>query len=144
MAAGVKFGRKRKLSDNQRAEAVKRRAAGETLAVIAKSVTHGNPAVAFYCIPHRYLHDFQAAGFFDFDDRLKRLSDLRYARDDAAGQQCEIQNPRACRACIRRAKGSDGAIHQNDWDRPSNDQDRNRQSRLQLKRFIFLRKIAVA
>jgi hypothetical protein len=37
MAAGVKFGRKRKLSDYQRAEAVKRRAAGETLAAIAKS-----------------------------------------------------------------------------------------------------------
>jgi DNA invertase Pin-like site-specific DNA recombinase len=37
MAAGVKFGRKRKLSDYQRAEAVKRRAAGEKLASIAKS-----------------------------------------------------------------------------------------------------------
>ncbi len=37
MAKGVKFGRKRKLSDYQRAEAVKRRAAGETLAAIAKS-----------------------------------------------------------------------------------------------------------
>ena len=37
MAAGIKFGRKRKLSDYQRAEAVKRRAAGETLAQIAKS-----------------------------------------------------------------------------------------------------------
>jgi transposase len=36
-AAGVKFGRKRKLSDYQRAEAVKRRAAGERLADIAKS-----------------------------------------------------------------------------------------------------------
>ena len=36
-AAGVKFGRKRKLSDHQRAEAVKRRAAGERLADIAKS-----------------------------------------------------------------------------------------------------------
>jgi DNA invertase Pin-like site-specific DNA recombinase len=34
---GVKFGRKRKLSDYQRAEAIKRRAAGETLASIAKS-----------------------------------------------------------------------------------------------------------
>ena len=31
----------------------------------------------------------------------------RYARDDAAGQQCEIENPLACRACVRRAKGSD-------------------------------------
>ena len=31
MAAGVKFGRKRKLSDFQRQEAIKRRAAGETL-----------------------------------------------------------------------------------------------------------------
>jgi DNA invertase Pin-like site-specific DNA recombinase len=37
MAAGVKFGRKRKLSDFQRAEALKRRAAGEALASIAKS-----------------------------------------------------------------------------------------------------------
>jgi DNA invertase Pin-like site-specific DNA recombinase len=37
MAAGIKFGRKRKLSDYQRAEATKRRAAGETLASIAKS-----------------------------------------------------------------------------------------------------------
>ena len=34
MANGVKFGRKRKLSDYQRAEAIKRR---ETLAAIAKS-----------------------------------------------------------------------------------------------------------
>src|SRR6516165_5041090 len=37
MAAGVKFGRKRKLSDYQRKEAVKRRNAGETLTAIAKS-----------------------------------------------------------------------------------------------------------
>jgi len=37
MANGVKFGRKRKLSDYQRAEAIKRRDAGETLAAIAKS-----------------------------------------------------------------------------------------------------------
>jgi DNA invertase Pin-like site-specific DNA recombinase len=37
MAAGVKFGRKRKLSEYQRAEAVKRRNAGETLAAIARS-----------------------------------------------------------------------------------------------------------
>src|SRR5215831_6984260 len=37
MANGVKFGRKRKLSDFQRSEAIRRRAAGELLAVIAKS-----------------------------------------------------------------------------------------------------------
>jgi hypothetical protein len=37
MAAGVKFGRKRKLSDYQRVEAIKRRAAGEALTQIAKS-----------------------------------------------------------------------------------------------------------
>jgi DNA invertase Pin-like site-specific DNA recombinase len=36
-ANGVKFGRKPKLSDYQRAEAIKRRDAGETLASIAKS-----------------------------------------------------------------------------------------------------------
>ena len=37
MANGVKFGRKPKLSDYRRAEAIMRRAAGETLASIAKS-----------------------------------------------------------------------------------------------------------
>jgi DNA invertase Pin-like site-specific DNA recombinase len=37
MAAGVKFGRKRKLSEYQRHEAIKRRGSGETLAAIAKS-----------------------------------------------------------------------------------------------------------
>jgi DNA invertase Pin-like site-specific DNA recombinase len=37
MANGVKFGRKPKLSDYQRQEAIKRRADGETLASIAKS-----------------------------------------------------------------------------------------------------------
>jgi DNA invertase Pin-like site-specific DNA recombinase len=36
-AAGVKFGRKPKLSEFQRAEAIKRRAAGETLTAIARS-----------------------------------------------------------------------------------------------------------
>ena len=36
-AKGVKFGRNRKLSDYQRAEAVKCRAAGETLVAIARS-----------------------------------------------------------------------------------------------------------
>jgi DNA invertase Pin-like site-specific DNA recombinase len=37
MANGIKFGRKRKLSDYQRTEAIKRRDAGETLAAIGKS-----------------------------------------------------------------------------------------------------------
>jgi hypothetical protein len=37
MSKGVKFGRKPKLSDYQRQEALKRRAAGETLAEIAKA-----------------------------------------------------------------------------------------------------------
>jgi DNA invertase Pin-like site-specific DNA recombinase len=37
MANGVKFGRKPKLTSHQRTEALKRRAAGETLASIAKS-----------------------------------------------------------------------------------------------------------
>jgi DNA invertase Pin-like site-specific DNA recombinase len=36
-AAGVRFGRKPKLSPFQRQEAIKRREAGETLAAIAKS-----------------------------------------------------------------------------------------------------------
>jgi hypothetical protein len=43
MANRVKFGRKPKLSSYQRSEAIKRRAAGETLASIAKSYpVHGS------------------------------------------------------------------------------------------------------
>jgi DNA invertase Pin-like site-specific DNA recombinase len=37
MAAGIRFGRPRKLSEYQRAEAIKRRNAGEPLAVIARN-----------------------------------------------------------------------------------------------------------
>jgi hypothetical protein len=55
----------------------------------------------------------------------------RYARDDAAGQQCEIENPSAYRARVCRAKASNGVIRQNYRHRPSKDQDRNGQSRLQ-------------
>jgi Resolvase, N terminal domain len=40
MADGVKFGRKRKLSDYQRAEAIKRRDAGETLARARRPTGH--------------------------------------------------------------------------------------------------------
>jgi hypothetical protein len=46
-------------------------------------------------------------------------------------EQCQIENPLACRACVRKAKGSDRALHQNYRDRPSNGQDRNGQSHLQ-------------
>jgi len=48
MANSVKFGRKRKLSDYQRQEAIKYRAFGETLASIAKSYAR------------RHQHDFAA------------------------------------------------------------------------------------
>ena len=41
MSKGVKFGRKPKLSDYQRQEPLKRRAAGETLAEIAKATPSG-------------------------------------------------------------------------------------------------------
>jgi DNA invertase Pin-like site-specific DNA recombinase len=37
MAAGIKFGRKRKLTEYQRQQAIERRAAGESLTAIAKS-----------------------------------------------------------------------------------------------------------
>ena len=45
MAEGVRFGRPRKLSEYQRAEALKRRAAGETLASIAKSYAVSNAMI---------------------------------------------------------------------------------------------------
>ena len=42
MAAGVKFGRESELSEYQRAEAIKRRANGETLAAVARTVWRGD------------------------------------------------------------------------------------------------------
>jgi hypothetical protein len=55
----------------------------------------------------------------------------RYARDDAAGQQCEIENPRARRGRVCRAKASNEVTRQNYREPPSDDHDRNGQSRLQ-------------
>ena len=50
LAKGVKFGRKPKLSEYQRQEALKRRAAGETLAEIAKSyAVDAVPPAAIAC-----------------------------------------------------------------------------------------------
>ena len=43
MANGVKFGRKRKLSDYQRAEAIKRRDAGETLRRLQRATGFRSP-----------------------------------------------------------------------------------------------------
>ena len=56
----------------------------------------------------------------------------------------KIENPLACRACVRRAKGSGGALYQNYRDRPSNDQIGMANLVYNIKRFIFLRKIAIA
>jgi len=44
-ARGIKLGRKPKLSEHQRAEAVKRRAAGETLVDIARSFNVSHPTI---------------------------------------------------------------------------------------------------
>ena len=44
-----------------------------------------------------------------------------HARNDAADQQCEIESPRPCRACLRRTEGSDGSLHQNHRHRPGNE-----------------------
>jgi hypothetical protein len=59
MAAGVKFGRKRKLSDYQRDDAVKRRAAGETLASIAKSYGVHLAMISPALMPLRFYHPCQ-------------------------------------------------------------------------------------
>ena len=45
---------------------------------------------------------------------------------DAASQQCEIDNPLAHRACVRRAEGAHGFVHPNRRHRAGNDQDRPR------------------
>jgi len=67
MAEGVKFGRKRKQSDYHRAEAVKRRAAGETLASIAKS----------YGVDIQ--HDLAAQEVTSQTEGTKRAGKLRHA-----------------------------------------------------------------
>ena len=60
MAAGIKFGRPRKLSDYQRQEAIKRRADGETLAAISKSygvsIAMISPAVRLAAAAARLRH----------------------------------------------------------------------------------------
>ena len=57
MANGVKFGRKPKLSDYQRQEAIKRRAAGETLASIAPRASAADePDLIFGRSSARYEH----------------------------------------------------------------------------------------
>jgi hypothetical protein len=93
-------------------------------------------------------HAVWQPGFFDIDDRLKRLSDLGDQLETfRSAVDFELFRPElnAALSCnnakskirarvehgVRGAKGSDGAIHQNYRDRPSNDQDRNGQSRLQ-------------
>ena len=48
-----------------------------------------------------------------------------------AGRQCQIENPRACRACVRRTKGPNGSVHPHHRNRAGNHQDRHGQSRLQ-------------
>jgi hypothetical protein len=49
-----------------------------------------------------------------------------------------------CRACVRGAKGSDGVIHQNFRDRPSDGKIGMANLVYNIKGFIFQRKIAVA
>ena len=68
----------------------------------------------------------------------------RYARDDAAGQQCEIENPLACRACVRRAKGSDGLFIRTIGIARATTKIGMANLVYNIKRFIFLRKIVVA
>src|SRR6476620_4958691 len=68
---------------------------------------------------------------FLINDRLSFMRFLGLGLEDRVpdrANNAKIENPLACRACVRRAKGSGGALYQNYRDRPSNDQDRNGQS----------------
>jgi hypothetical protein len=57
-----------------------------------------------------------------------------FARDHAYKRQGTLSRPWV----------DEWVIHQNYRDRPSDDQDRNDQSRLQRQRLIFLRNLAIA
>jgi len=75
------------------------------------------------------------------------LSDREGAPDaesDPARQQRQIKNLFARRACLRRAEGSDGFVHPNHRDRESEDEDRTGEPRHNIKRLLFLRRIAAA
>ena len=54
-------------------------------------------------------------------------------RKRSGGQQRQIKNPFARRACLRRAEGSDGFVHPDHRDRESEDEDRTGESRLQYQ-----------
>src|SRR5262249_9347970 len=57
------------------------------------------------------------------DWRPMKRSCIRMASPARDGPTMRNENPFACRACVRRAKGSDGAIHQSHWDCPGHGQD---------------------
>jgi hypothetical protein len=59
-------------------------------------------------------------------------------------EQCQIENPPACRACVREAKGSDRALHQNYRIARATAKIGMANLIYNIKPFIFLRKIAVA
>src|SRR5256885_970559 len=52
---------------------------------------------------------------------------------DSQIHQRQIKNPFACRACLCRAKGSDGFVHPDHRDRESEDEDRTGEPRLQYQ-----------
>jgi hypothetical protein len=58
MAKGIKFGRKPKLSDYQRQEAIERRADGETLAF--REVLQRHRGLPFCCSPYRLCRTCRA------------------------------------------------------------------------------------
>jgi DNA invertase Pin-like site-specific DNA recombinase len=53
LANGVKFGRKRKLTPYQRAEAIRRRDTGETLVAIARSYRVDHSMISRLCVDNR-------------------------------------------------------------------------------------------
>ena len=76
-----------------------------------KFTKYGERGVGRYCLQVGGQRDVPEQEWLRQPHPSQEAERPRYARDDAPGQQCEIENPLACRACVRRAKGSDGAIH---------------------------------
>ena len=54
-------------------------------------------------------------------DASQEAEGRHHAGGDAASQQCEIDNPLAHRACVRRAEGTHGFVHPNRRHRTGND-----------------------
>ena len=122
------FGYQNHVSINHRFGFIRRWAATDAAAYEGRRLRQGlldktNTAtgVGRYRLPIGGQRDVPEQEWLSSATSIERNRKAPLCMRRCGGPTCEIENPLACRACVRRAKGSDVAIHQNYRDRPSND-----------------------